>query len=82
MLGSVEIARAQLNLAIDIDSEPISGSATWSDGEPRRFSGWIDLAALIEEVRASAAEAKTLGYLPGAKGPGRDYLDGQGSAGA
>jgi hypothetical protein len=70
MLRRVETGSAQLNLAIDLDSEPISGSVIGSNGEPRRFNGWIDLVELIEEARASAAQAQTLGWLPGAKGPG------------
>ena len=73
----VELRSAQLELAIDLDSDPISGSVMRSDAEPRRFSGWIELVEAIEAVRASASKEKTLGWLPGAKAPRPAYLDGQ-----
>jgi hypothetical protein len=63
----VETSGAQLTLAIDRHSDPISGSVRRAGGEPRRFSGWIDLIETIEEARTGAAEAETLGWIPGAK---------------
>ena len=42
-----------VNLAIDLESDPISGVVTRCGGEPRRFSGWIDLVAVIEQERGT-----------------------------
>jgi hypothetical protein len=66
---------AQLRLAIDIGSEPISGWVWSGAGVPTPFRGWIELTAVIEAARAadpSPAEmgqtrAETLGSIPGAK---------------
>ena len=75
----VERTTAYLELAIDVDSDPISGSVTNGGMVSRPFSGWIDLVAAIEAARSSdpgtdtpfthprLAEAKTLGSIPGAK---------------
>jgi hypothetical protein len=65
----VETGRAELILAIDLDSDPICGSVTRAGGEPQSFCGWIDLVEAIEDVRASATTRKRLGWLPGAKVP-------------
>ncbi len=63
-----------VNLSIDLGSDPISGSLTAGlDPEPRRFSGWVELAGAIEEVRVrrtGGARAETLGSMPGARGAG------------
>jgi hypothetical protein len=42
---------AQLRLAIDLASEPITGSLSVDGETSRRFSGWIELAAAIEGAR-------------------------------
>jgi hypothetical protein len=42
---------AHLELAIDVDSDPISGLVSNGTGRARPFSGWIDLVAAIEEAR-------------------------------
>lgn len=44
---------AHLHLAIETGSEPIAGSLTPSDDEPRRFSGWIELVEAIEQIRSN-----------------------------
>jgi hypothetical protein len=49
----VEGKTAHLHLAIETGSEPIAGSLTPSDDEPRRFSGWIELVEAIEQIRSS-----------------------------
>jgi hypothetical protein len=75
----VKRATAHLKLAIDIDSDPISGSVSNGTGDPRAFQGWIELASVIEAARnANPAAAEGLGELqverlgsfPGAKGSG------------
>ena len=72
---------AHLDLAIDIGSDPITGSLTVPGREPRRFQGWIELTEAIEAARrrseidetarrrqpAGASGVKRLGYFPGAK---------------
>ena len=63
---------AQVQLSIDIDSEPIAGSVTMDSGAPQRFTGWIELVATIESARhaGSSGGHETLGALPGANGGG------------
>lgn len=69
--------RVHLQLSIEVDSEPISGSVSNGDARAQPFTGWIDLAAAIEAARLGAPVvtprhaagpdgAKTLGSLPGA----------------
>jgi hypothetical protein len=41
----------ELHLTIQIDSDPITGSVSGSDGEPQLFCGWMELVAVIEAVR-------------------------------
>jgi hypothetical protein len=73
---------AHLELAIDVDSDPISGLVSNGAGRSRPFTGWIELVAAIESARierpgvgdverSAAARVKTLGSLPGAKSSGR-----------
>ena len=62
---------ARVQLSIELGSDPIRGSVSARDDEPRTFSGWIELVAAIEDVRADRVpQAKTLGWLPGAKPEG------------
>jgi hypothetical protein len=42
---------AQLELSIDVGSEPITGSVVVGSGQPRSFAGWMELVAAIEAVR-------------------------------
>jgi hypothetical protein len=42
---------AQLLLAIDFASEPITGSVSIDGQSSRRFNGWIELTAAIEAAR-------------------------------
>jgi hypothetical protein len=74
-------ATAHLELLIDVDSDPISGSISNGANRARPFSGWIELVATIEAARSPLAcdagsgqggwaGSKTLGPVPGAKGPG------------
>ena len=74
----VERARAHLELAIEVDSDPISGSVSNGSPHSQPFHGWIELVAAIEAARSSAgllggadqSERQTLGSLPGAKATG------------
>jgi hypothetical protein len=44
----------ELQLTIQIDSDPITGSVLGSTGEPQLFCGWMELVAVIEAVRVGA----------------------------
>ena len=60
---------AEMQLSIDIGSEPITGSVSMGDGARRAFCSWIELVATIESARdTGSAGDKTLGSFPGAKG--------------
>ena len=48
---------AELHLSIEVDSDPITGSATGANGEPQLFSGWMELVAAIEAVRLGVDRA-------------------------
>ena len=48
---------AELNLTIEVDSDPIAGSVTPGAGEPQLFCGWMELVAVIEGVRLGANRA-------------------------
>jgi hypothetical protein len=47
----------ELHLTIEIDSDPIAGSASGATGEPRLFCGWMELVAVIEAVRLGVNRA-------------------------
>jgi len=65
---------AHLVLAIDIDSDPISGWVSNGRKGSRAFHGWIELAGVIEAARTpegvGSSGSETLGSFPGANGPG------------
>jgi hypothetical protein len=47
-------------LEIDLASEPLAGRLTSDDQAERRFRGWLELFAAVEELRAGAeAQDKT-----------------------
>ncbi len=74
----MERGTAHLDLAIDVNSDPISGSVSNGSAHAQPFTGWIELVAVIEAARSAGAplgaldeaELQTLGSLPGAKGRG------------
>jgi hypothetical protein len=67
-MSAVERVRAHLELAIEVDSDPISGSVSNGSRHSQPFIGWIELVAAIEAARsAGQSERQTLGSLPGAK---------------
>jgi hypothetical protein len=75
MLPVMANRSVNVSLSIDLESDPISGFMSGDvDQEPRRFSGWVELAGAIEDVRirrAGGAGAETLGFVPGANGAAR-----------
>ena len=72
----MERATTHLELAIEVDSDPISGSVSNGNRQSQPFIGWIELVSAIEAARSSAthlagpdeAERQTLGSSPGANG--------------
>jgi hypothetical protein len=44
-----------LKLAVDVGSDPITGSVTVGEGAPSSFCGWIELVATIESARHEGA---------------------------
>ena len=75
-MSSVARSVATLQLSIEVDSEPISGSVSSGAHGAESFNGWIELAAAIEAARIAAPDGgglggtgvKTLGRIPGANG--------------
>jgi hypothetical protein len=53
----VERATTHLELAIEVDSDPISGSVSNGNRQSQPFIGWIELVAAIEAARSSATPA-------------------------
>jgi hypothetical protein len=74
MLCPVIVQTVNVSLSIELESEPITGVMAVGVGQPpRHFSGWVELAGAIEDVRlrrSGGAGAETLGYLPGARAEG------------
>lgn len=50
-----------LKLAVDVGSDPISGSVAVGSGDPQGFCGWIELVAVIEAARHNGGGP---GYAP------------------
>jgi len=72
-MSGVARSVATLQLSIEVDSEPISGSVSDGAHGAQSFNGWIELAAAIEAARITAPDSggpgtgtKTLGRIPGA----------------
>ena len=47
----------ELHLSIEVESDPIAGWVSGDAGEPRGFSGWMELVAVIEAARLGAERA-------------------------
>ena len=45
-------------IELEAGSEAPTGALTAGDGQARRFSGWIELAAAIEDWRTSTARTE------------------------
>jgi hypothetical protein len=54
----------EMQLSIDIGSEPISGSVAMGDGAAREFCGWIELVATIESAREADSGGQNSGVGP------------------
>jgi hypothetical protein len=61
---------AEMQLSIEVGSEPISGSVSVGGGSSQEFCGWIELVATIESARdAGSSEGNNgFGSLAGASG--------------
>jgi len=75
---TVKRGTAHVMLAIDVDSDPISGLVSNGDELSMPFNGWIELAAFIEAARSAIPQdasdpretpIERLGSIPGANGP-------------
>jgi hypothetical protein len=53
--GRMPNEETHLELRIDLKADPITGSLSSAQEAPRRFSGWIGLAAALEAIRAELA---------------------------
>ncbi len=72
------VSETSLNLSIEPGSDPIRGHLVREEDErPVEFTGWVELANAIEEVRSGAERVRgqSLGWVPGAEGPEDVYLD-------
>jgi hypothetical protein len=65
---------ASLNLSIDVDSDPISGSLGAGGEEPTQFCGWIELVEAIELARHPESRAPGVGErtVSLGEGPAKD----------
>ena len=55
----------QVALSVDVGSDPISGQVKVASGPVASFSGWIELAAVIESARAAQAPREAFDETPG-----------------
>ena len=44
-------AGIQIHLELDLQPDCLSGAVLLDDGSRREFSGWLELVALVEELR-------------------------------
>jgi hypothetical protein len=67
-----------MELAIEVGSDPISGSISNGLHRVQRFNGWMELVAAIEAARSTDGDVatvgeprvQTLGSVPGANAAG------------
>ncbi len=55
---------AKLKLAVDVGSDPITGSLALEGQDPKSFSGWIELVAAIEAARFDGGLVERLAAGP------------------
>jgi hypothetical protein len=72
IMSDVTHRAAEMQLSIEVGSEPISGSVSVGGGNSEQFCGWIELVATIESARhtGSSGGGKTHGSLAGGGGGG------------
>lgn len=58
-IGSVQPSASKLTLSIDPRSDPIAGSISFPDGSSTSFSGYMELAAALERLRARPGPAES-----------------------
>ena len=44
----------QFGLELDVEAEPIAGRLSCDQGEPRGFTGYVQLISLLERARGAA----------------------------
>lgn len=55
IMSTMSYRAAQMQLSIEVGSDPITGSVSVGAGAPQQFSGWIELVAAIESARHAGA---------------------------
>lgn len=72
IIAAVSRRAAEMQLSIEVGSDPIAGSVSVDAGAPERFRGWIELVAAIESARhtASGGGEESLGAFRGAANGG------------
>jgi hypothetical protein len=58
MDGQANTATATLQIELDRDGPPV-GALTSADGQRASFTGWIELASVIQDWRRAAIEPPT-----------------------
>lgn len=64
---------AQLRVAIDRASEPITGLVSIEGETSRRFNGWIELVAMIEAARQRRPDERRPGPTARPGGAGKHW---------
>lgn len=66
IMSSMRYRAAQMQLSIEVGSDPITGSVSVGAGAPQQFSGWIELVAAIESARdaTSNGAGRKSGVVP------------------
>lgn len=56
-MGMASRPCVELRLELEIDAEPIAGRLRLEGGAPRSFSGWLGLAAALEDALDAGRQA-------------------------
>ena len=67
MIVPVRNHTADIQLSIEIDSDPIRGLVSVGAGDPRSFAGWMELVAAIEAARSEAGNPGVVPWGEGAR---------------
>lgn len=60
---------AEVTVSVAVGSEPIQGTARLPGGEQRRFWGWMELVAIVQEVLEGGSGAPGAGAAGPVSGP-------------